>query len=261
MLREALSASSDDARLDHADDIESVPDDVFLGHDLVDAPPEVRAAAVRRSRRIPEPSTMRAVWASLPLDVRDRIGVMALAHSFYSVTMAEFDGRVLNREGGRRCEQWSDEALNGAERAAVEALPGLFGTPEAEPLWALADGVPVVFRAERHQSPMLRAIESHRHALDELRANSPYQGDNPDGAWLTLSAAEHETFKAVLAAPYAHPADAEALVAHLRPLVGEEQRHPILNDMGGVACGVLARVLDVFAGVLKGEPVAAGKLA
>ncbi len=262
MLREATSASSDDARLDLTD-IESVPDDANLGAELRGAPPEVRLAAVRRSRRIPEPSTMRAAWASLPLDVRDRIGVMALTESFYSFT-ADRDPQAVTLEAARRCGQWHCEALNGITTAASAALPELYGTHEAEPLWAQRDGVAVVFSAKpapADPTPMRLAIEAHRRALDKLRANSPYKGGNPDDAWLALDDAESQTFDALLAAPCANPADAEALIAHLRPLVGEEQRHPILNDMGDVACGVLAQVLDVFSAVLTGDAVAAGRLA
>jgi hypothetical protein len=230
MLREATSASNDDARLDH--DIETVPDDERLGAELDGAPAEVRAAAVRRSRRIPEPSTMKAAWASLPLAVRDQLGVMALTESFYSFT-ADADPQGLTLEAGWRCERWHCEALNGITTVASAALPELFGTPGEEPLWATQDGIALVFPAQSHPSPLTEAIAVHLQAERNLAAITVRDAGDSERA--EREQAEEAAYSAVIAAPLRDRADLVAFYEHLSHGCGDPGEEPLAKALEALA--------------------------
>lgn len=163
MLRETTSAATDAARLD---DMETAhPAD--LGAELRDASPEIREAAVVRSRRLPEPDLMRGAWNSLPVGLQGQIGTAALTHSFYSREYQE-KPFALTAETGARCEEVAYRALNAVEALAMTALPELYGTSEAEPAWALSDE-PLSFpdpyahlRAPTNMPPKVRAEAAAR---------------------------------------------------------------------------------------------------
>lgn len=125
---------------------------------------------------------------------------------------------------------------------SLGALPALGGADDGRSAWALA-------HEPAASSPLLAAIELHRLALADLEAAGPFDGGNPE--MVALDNAEMNAMEALLAAPYSTPADAIALVSHLRPFVGEK-KHPVLKDMGEVTCDVLAKVLDVCAVALAG---------
>jgi hypothetical protein len=106
-----------------------------LGRHLDDASPEERQAAIERSRRLPEPGEVRAAWHTLPAAVRDQIGEAALLHAFYFI-VANTKGREVVLKTAFQCEAVSSDGLTESMVLAEAALPGLFGTEEAEAPWA-----------------------------------------------------------------------------------------------------------------------------
>ncbi|RVU19127.1 hypothetical protein [Methylobacterium oryzihabitans] len=114
-----------------------------LGAHLDGASPEVRQAAVERSRRVPEPGEVREAWHTLPATIRDRIGEEALLHAFF-VIAADTEGRELVLDAADRCEDVASAALTQSMVLAEEALPDLFGTAEAEAPWARGGGAGLV---------------------------------------------------------------------------------------------------------------------
>ncbi|KMO27375.1 hypothetical protein VQ02_33300 [Methylobacterium variabile] len=106
-----------------------------LGAHLDEVSEEERQAAIERSRRLPEPSAVRAAWHALPATVRDRIGEAALLHAFYFI-VANTEGREVVLKAANRCEAVASAGLTESMVLAEAALPELFGTAEAEAPWA-----------------------------------------------------------------------------------------------------------------------------
>lgn len=139
MLREVTPLASDDAaRLDATETNHSDHHLPEVGAELQEASPEVRAAAVLRSQRLPKPEVMLDAWRSLPGSLQDQIGTAALTHSFYSRESQE-DPCGLTLEAGVWAERLETQALNDVETIAKAALPELYGRDGEEPAWATSD--------------------------------------------------------------------------------------------------------------------------
>ena len=238
MLRETNLAPNDAARLDHIETTNHRPDAAGLGAELADASPEVCAAAVARSRRLPAPELIYDAWRTLSSGIQDQIGAGALTHSFYTVGVG-ISPCALTLEASRSCEEIACQALNAVDALAKAALPALYGTDDAEPMWAQTDS-PVIFPMPAADlvssspttlpSPIQFAIALHHHAWHTLQASSAFldAADKADRKQLSWPAedAEDEALTDLLMLSCRDRLDAIAMLAHLRWYLGVGHQHP-----------------------------------
>ncbi len=289
MLREAISASNDDACLDACR---------YLGAEFDDAPPEVRAAVAVRSRRLPEPNLVRAAWSGLPAGVRDQIGETALLRHFYALVHQRPD-QGLSLEAGNKAATAADTASVAMDHLVMDALPALYGTDVSEPAWALSDtGLALALQVgsaaeadlqtaavepgsrlspreatvELHTlafpeelaglSPAQSAIVLHRACWRALQANAASllaRGEWEERSELSWPSeqAEDEALMDLLMVSCRDRADAEAMLSHLTWYLQAHPQHPKRAAMGEWDAALIAVRLRDFAMILERDVAAA----
>jgi hypothetical protein len=265
MLREITSAASDAACLV---DIETpLPREdraTGLWADHAELPPEVRAAAVLRSQRIPGLDAIVQAWAQLPPVTQDQIGVEALALAFYGWLSgdpcAKPADRWLTGDAAGDCDVEANRALNALHAIAGRALPELYGSGEKTPAWAHVDDSDLTpldmgWEAEL-PSPVQFAIALHRRAWQTLQASAAFlraAGKVEERMAVSWPAeeVEDEALTDLLMLPCRDLADAGAMLAHLEWYRGVRHQHPkspALGEADGALIAVRLRDLSMIAG-------------
>lgn len=107
-------------------------------------------------------------------------------------------------------------------------------------------------------SPLLVAIATHHHILEQVKASAPFDGNCE--ARVALDGAELDALQAVITTPCASLADAAALLGHIQPYVeaGGSAFGVVLRDTGELACAVAEAILRALAVALRGDVAESG---
>lgn len=261
MLRETDFAATDAARLDDIEPPYAEASD--LGASLAGALTEARAAAMVRSRRIPDFNGILAAWSRLPVATQDELGAQAVALAFYGWLSGDAGqepaDRWLTDGAACKCAARSDRALNLISDIAQRSLPELYGTKMRDPVWATnaeePAKAPETLLGVALASPVQFAIALHRRAWQTLQASSAFldatgKSDRKRLVWPARDA-EDEALTDLLMLSCRDHSDAIAMLKHLVWYLGVGHQHPKAPTPGeadGAFIAVRLRDLGIILG-------------